>query len=486
MRPIFKRVCKRFKATLNRAISRHAKKVFPKFVREHFFIFEKTFSHETSSAFLRCISLRNFARFPYAYSVPTFNYIAKNSAGENIVGALDAPDRRMAAQRLARRGLSPIRLSLAEGKELNESSDAQTALTAESHPALQRKRAFGTHKIARSFMEKLYSLLTSGLPAGDAIKLLSQRVGEPALRVLCGKIWRDLSEGLPLAGAMAGFPAVFESTDVRLVEAGEATGTLPPVIKRLLDHYESRETLRSKILASMLYPLFIIAFAGGVIALFIFFLMPMLQDMIGKLGGEMNITTRILIGISEALLYGGPVVLVACITAFFSLKNWRESEEGRLKTDAWLLRLPLIGKIILSVESSRLCSLLSTLMENGLNTPDALRMAERAAGNRIEHTRIAAARKLISDGASFTNAFRRHEVLPQIDLDIVTVGESTGTLPAAFRQLAQTHEKNLDAALRRLIVTLSGVLLSSAVAIVFLCLLSIVLTIFSVSQSAAQ
>lgn len=441
---------------------------------------------ETYRVFLRCISLHNRARFNDSLPVPTFNYIAKNSAGENTSGTLEAPDRRTAAQRLARRGLVPVRLVAADGKHTDVAAVEQSATAAEDHPVLHKRRAFGTHKIAQSFMEKLYSLLTSGLPAGDAIKLLCQRVGDPALRVLCAKIWRDLSEGLPLAGAMATFPAVFESTDVRLVEAGEATGTLTPVIKRLLDHYESRETLRSKILASMLYPLFIIVFAGGVIALFIFFLMPMLQDMIGKLGGEMNLFTRILIGISETLLYGGPIAVIALISAFFSIKNWRSTEEGLEKTDAWILRLPLVGKIVTHIESSRLCSLVSTLMENGLNTPDALRMAERAAGNRIEHKRIAAARKLISDGASFTNAFRRHDVLPQIDLDIVTVGESTGTLPAAFRQLAQTHEKELDGALRRLIIVLSSVLLSSAVAIVFLCLLSIVLTIFSVSQSAAQ
>lgn len=421
--------------------------------------------------------------------MPTFNYIAQNASGETLSGKIESPDRKAAAQRLARRGLIPVRLT---ADDISADSKSPTATeeealpVAEDHPALRKKRLWGTHKTATSFMEKLYSLLTSGLPAGDAVKLLSQRVTEPALRALCTKIWRDLSEGLTLAGAMARFPEVFETADVRLVEAGEATGTLTPVIKRLLDHYSSRETLRAKILASMAYPVFIILLACGVIAFFIFFLMPMLQDMMGKLGGEMNLTTRILIAISQAVIYGGPVVAVVAVSVFFSIKNWRQSDDGLRKTDEWILRMPLIGKIVSNVEASRFCSLVSTLMDNGMNTPDALRMAERAAGNQIERERIAASRKLISDGASFTNAFRRHQVLPQIDLDIVTVGESTGTLPAAFRQLAQTHEKELDGALRRLIVALSSVLLSSAVAIVFLCLLSIVLTIFSVSQSAAQ
>lgn len=420
--------------------------------------------------------------------MPVFNYTAQNAAGETVSGTLEAPDRRNAAQRLARRGLKPLRLIAGEASADSKTNvSEETALPAsEDHAALHKKRLFGVHRIAVSFMEKLYSLLTSGLPAGDAVKLLSQRVTDPALRALCAKIWRDLSEGLPLGGAMARFPEVFEATDVRLVEAGEATGTLTPVVKRLLDHYESRETLRAKILASMAYPIFIITLACGVIAFFIFFLMPMLQDMMGKLGGEMNLTTRILVVISQLVIYGTPVIAVAMISAFFSIRNWRKSDEGLRKTDNWTLRMPLVGNIVSNVESARLCSLVSTLMDNGMNTPDALRMAERAAGNQIERERIAAARKLISDGASFTNAFRRHNVLPVIDLDIVTVGESTGTLPAAFRQLAQTHEKLLDAALKRLIVVLSSVLLSSAVAIVFLCLLSIVLTIFSVSQSAAQ
>ena len=147
--------------------------------------------------------------------------------------------------------------------------------------------------------------------------------------------------------------------------------------------------------------------------------------MMTKLGGEMNVFTRVLVGLSEALLYGAPLAALALVISYFSLRSWRESEEGRVKTDAWILRAPLVGGIVAHVEAARLCSLVSTLLENGLNTPDALRMAERASANRVEGGRIAAARRLISDGASFANAFRRHDVLPQIDLDVVAVGESS-------------------------------------------------------------
>lgn len=425
-----------------------------------------------------------------ASNVSTFNYIARNPAGKIFSGTIDAPDRRTAAQRLARRGLTPTALANEAAGEnaLKKAGIPQqsSAPAVEDHPALHKKRAFGPHKTGRSFLEKIYSLMTSGLPAGDAIKLLGQRVNDPALRALCLRVWHDLSEGVPLAGALSRFPEVFATADVRLIEAGEATGTLAPVIKRLLEHIESRETLRSKIIASLLYPICIIALACGVIALFIFFLMPMLQEMMEKLGGEMNVFNKILIALSQVIIYGVPIAVVAAIVGFFATKNWRESEEGRTKTDGWALQIPLIGKILVNVEASRLCSLLATLMENGLNTPDAMRLAERASGNVVQQHRISEARRLISDGASFTNAFRRHEVLPIIDLDIVTVGESTGTLPAAFAQLARSHEKDLDSALNRFIVVLSSVVLGSAVTIVFLCLLSIVMTILSVSQSAGQ
>lgn len=420
--------------------------------------------------------------------MPTFNYIARDATGNQSSGTIETADRRVAAQRLARRGLTVISLtSDIPGDTASKRAIPNPALsTAEDHPALHKKRAFGPHKTGRSFLEKIYSLMSSGLPAGDAIKLLGQRVSEPALHALCLRVWHDLSEGIPLAGAMGRFPEVFATADIRLVEAGEATGTLTPVLKRLLEHIESRENLRSKILASLLYPFFIIALACGVIALFIFFLMPMLQEMMDKLGGEMNIFNKILIGLSQAIIYGVPALVIAVIIAFFAIRNWRETEEGRLKTDGWALQLPLIGKILENIEASRLCSLLATLMENGLNAPDALRLAERASGNAVRQNGISEARRLISDGASFTNAFRRHDVLPIIDLDIVTVGESTGTLPVAFAQLARSHEKELDSSLNRFVLVLSSVVLGSAVAIVFLCLLSIVMTIFSVSQSAGQ
>ncbi|MDR2863393.1 MAG: type II secretion system F family protein [Puniceicoccales bacterium] len=430
--------------------------------------------------------------------MPQFSYTALDASGRSRNGTLDAADRRTAARQLGVQGLRVLTLQAsggvaesaamqknAGGQHSHHESEAATpAFSPDAQPGkLSRRRFFGAHRTGWDFVDSFYQLHSNGLPMGDAVKLLSQRVSDPALRWLCQSLWRDMSEGATLAGAMSRFPVVFDGASLHLIEAGESTGNLVPVLRKVLDSCELRENLRGKVLSSIGYPAGVCSLAVGVLCLFVFFLIPRLEGIMRTMRGDFPWSVKVLIGFSDFLIKGGPFFFIALVVGVVGFIQWRKRETGRVATDRWLLRVPLVGAVIMHTETVRMTDLLATLMSSGINASDALRLCERPVENRILRQRLSAGRQMINDGAAFASAFKRHAILSISDLDILAVGENTGSLSDTFQTIAKRHIAALDKAIHRLIQVVTGLVLGSTVSLVFLCVISIVMTILSVSQS---
>ncbi|MDR2430466.1 MAG: type II secretion system F family protein [Puniceicoccales bacterium] len=435
----------------------------------------------------------------------SFSYIALDSANRSCSGTLDAEDRRSAARKLAGQGLRILSLQAATGTGTGiarhtghpvESTPSESNGGAATPPPsllegkvpgkLTQGRLFGPHRTGWDFVDSFYQLHANGLPMGDSVKLLGQRVSEPALRYLCQSLWRDMSEGATLAGAMSRHPVVFDSATLHLVEAGENTGNLVPVLRKVLDSYELRESLRGKVLSSIGYPLSVCAMALGVLGIFVFFLVPRMESIMRNLKGDFPWMVKALMGFADFLIKGGPFIAMALAALAWGFMRWRRGESGRMTSDRWLLRLPVAGAVFLHTETVRMTDLLATLLGSGINATDALRLCERPVANRILRQRLGAGRQMINDGAAFASAFKRHAILPASDVDILAVGENTGSLADTFQSLAFRHVAALDKAIKRLIRVVTGIVFSGTVALVFLCLISIVMTVLSVSKGVLK
>ena len=222
--------------------------------------------------------------------MPRFNYTARDRSGQPVSAELEAPSRKEVLRLLAARGLSPVSVSdaaSAKGKHPAETAKEPGLgeLLARSSTRSRRSPASISRKQRLPFLQALSDLTGSGLSAGEAVRLLSQRLQEPALRALCQGLWDRLSEGQPLSRAMEEYGDVFDTSTVSLIQAGEATGSLNDVLQRLIQHFTEQREVRQKLITAMAYPVFICVMAVGVILFFIFVLLPKIESLLTALGG---------------------------------------------------------------------------------------------------------------------------------------------------------------------------------------------------------
>lgn len=428
--------------------------------------------------------------------MPTFSYRAIDSGGRTVTGEAEASDRRGVLQRLQRQGLKPVsvqartesstsRLRAAPATTLRGGSAAAKAAPAVAPRAVSSKklRPGKAAAVRLTFLQRLVELLGSGLPLGDAVRLLHQRLRDPVLAGVAGEFWKLLSEGRSLSGAMATRKDLFPESAVHLIEAGEASANLVPILNRLVAHEEAMAALRRKVTASLAYPALLCAMAVLVIILFLYFILPQIRSVLDSLGGEIGLLPKILIGGSELLLKLGPFGLAAVIAASFGIQASYQTENGRLRIDTFLLSVPLVGTLLVRHEVLRFGALLGTLLESGVNTTEALRLAERTIGNRELRRRFNQARQQIQEGVSIAAAFRANDVIPDLAADILAVGENTGSITNTLREVGTIYQRELEERLGFLTQLLGGVAFTVAFGLVALISFSILTSIVGVSQS---
>ncbi len=418
--------------------------------------------------------------------MPRFSYSARDRAGQTTTAELEAPTRKDALRILGARGLQVGSVSEVAGGPAAKTAGATAAKASQALLRAARRGSTQppTRKECLPFLEALHDLATSGLSAGEAVRLLSVRIKEPRLRALCAGAWEKISEGAPLSRAMAGFPQVFDPSITNLIQAGEATGSLNDTLARLIAHLTEQRELRRQLVAALAYPIFMVAVAGGVILFFLLFLLPRLKTLLTSLGGKMPASTSLLIHVSEfALSVYGVATAIAIVVGISSFFGWRQTPAGRAATDAWLLKVPLIGPFIVAQTVLAFAQTLSVLLENGITAAEALRMTEKQIENTVHREAFKTATARVLEGEALSLALTRTGCFPDLVLDRLAVGENTGNVVPSLKQIAIAYQKQISNQLNFFTkVIASGVLMGVFIFVGFIAF-AIVSAIFQVSSS---
>jgi len=419
--------------------------------------------------------------------MPHFSYNARNRAGQLVSDEIEAPSRKDALRRLQTRGFQPLQLKeraapkRAKSKRSGSKKTSAPSETAAAASGSGAKRFAPKHRLP--FLQALHDLTSSGLSAGEAVRLLANRLKEPTLKNIFSEVWDRLSEGANLSRALQDFPTVFDESTINLLQAGEATGNLNDTLARLIEHLTEQREMKRQLMNALAYPLFMTVVATGVILFFLFFLLPRLQTLLDALGGKLPWSTELLVNFSEFALQYGIAVLAGGAFLVISFWRWRASDAGRLVTDRWALRIPLLGDFIQSQTVLAFSQTLSVLLENGITTADALRMTEKQIQNRVHRAAFDEATDRILEGEPLSAAIERTGCFPDLVLDQLAVGENTGNVVPSLQKSAATYRRMISSQLNTFTkVIASGVLLSVFLFVGFIAF-AMVSAIFTLSSS---
>lgn len=401
-----------------------------------------------------------------------FKYRASDAFGKIAEGSIDAPNAKTAAESLAATGLIVLSINTAGNGANGETEVRQTA-----------KKA-GGEKVALALVKKLSQLCgRGGMPVGDALKSLAARSLDPKIKSLARELYADLSEGKTLAAAMRKFPDTFDASTTHLVEAGESTANLGFVFDNIVAYILERKKLRAAVFSALAYPVFLCVLATGVVMLFLFFMLPKIESMMANMGAEKNFPIRMMEFIGDALVFGAPAIAVFAALCAAAVALFRNSESGARKCDGAMLKMPIIGGILRDADICRFANLSATLSASGVNATETFRLAEKSISNRELRARFRLFRTAVNDGAPVSAALHKFGLLDDEDIDVVSVGERTGSLVEAFSELSAAHSETLKKRISTATTALGGAALGTAFLLVFVFASGIVLSILSLSQS---
>ncbi len=314
--------------------------------------------------------------------------------------------------------------------------------------ARKKKKMRGTvktHDLA-IFTRQFATMINAGLPIIQCLDTLSKQVSKDMFRDVIAQITKDVESGSTLAEGLAKHPNVFPGLYVSMVEAGELGGILDVILLRLSTFLEKLDALKRKVQTAMMYPSVVLTVALMATAFLLIFVIPTFAKLFSDFGGTLPLPTRIVMVMSNFLRTKWWLLTGIITGAIFLFKKYRATSNGRLKTDAFLLKIPAIGNIIRKAAVARFTRTLGTLISSGVPILDGLKITAKTSGNRVVHDAIMNTRASIREGQTIAEPLRKSGVFPPMVVQMISIGEDTGALDNMLDKIADFYEEEVDTA----------------------------------------
>ena len=387
--------------------------------------------------------------------MPQFAYKARRRSGEVVTGILDVADRSAALSQIERLGLFPVLIDTSKAsvtaatEKPAEKAAGKSLMPAAFTSSLRRRRKPKLQELA-TFTQQLANLLKCGMPLTVALNSMTHLESKGIPSSVSRDLKQEVMEGRSLSDAMSKQPKIFSDLFVNMVRAGEQSGALVEVLKRLADHYERFAEVQSKFVSALIYPAVVACVGLVIIIFFMTFMLPKFMTIFEGLKVELPLATRILKNISE--FFGNIVnwfimglVAAAIIVLFVRFKS---TPQGKRKIDQWKMNAPVLGKAVRLNLFGQFARTLSTLLVNGVPVLTALKITEEIVPNVMVKEAIAKTREEVTDGKTIAQPLAKSKLFPQLMIDLLKIGEETGDVPGALQNIAETYENELSLQLR--------------------------------------
>ncbi|HQR37019.1 MAG TPA: type II secretion system F family protein [Blastocatellia bacterium] len=336
-----------------------------------------------------------------------------------------------------------------------------------------------------TYNQQLAALLRAGIPILQAIQILGKRQKNEQLRVILQDVEERIKTGEALSDAFAAQGEAFPRMYVASVLAGERSGSLDEVLARYVSYTKGMSEISRKLRKSMTYPIILICASMILIAVLTTFVVPQFATLYGQ-ARKLPAITMVVVGISNVISNNLLIIIPVIAGLVTFVYFWRKSPSGRLTIDRVMIRIPVVGDLVKSMTVARLARSLSTLLAGGLTVPDAVEIASDAITNRYLARRSGNVIRRIREGKTLTDALDESTWIPELALDMIGVGESSGALQPMFDEVANFYDAEIDVRLNTLTTLIEPLILVFMGGLVLTILLAIYLPILTVIGTIGQ
>lgn len=406
--------------------------------------------------------------------MPSFSYTAIDTAGKQVSGSIVVRNKSDVYRELESKTLTPIRVNAeAAGKAEKKKRSFAIGGSEEKHGPTKLKRPELV-----LFTEELADLLDAGMQLERALKILHERQTNASIRAVASVLRDEIREGARFSKALAKSSPSFDELYRSLVAAGEASGSLPEILRRLVVNLKQLFNLQRRTAGAMIYPLTVLL--ACVILLFVFstVLMPSLSDMMEKTGQDLPMITELLIMFTDFMSKWWWVILGIIVISATSFRVYIGTEKGHAWWDGYKMRMPAFGPVILGRFYAQFCHTLSNLVNNGVPLLNSLKLITRGTPNLYIRNHLENVVLDVGEGTSLAKAMETTEAFPEALVDRVAIGEQTGELGKAFSKAAAKYDEDLDVRISRLTTLVPTVMLVFVAMIVGVVAYCMINTIF--------
>lgn len=398
-----------------------------------------------------------------------FHYKVRDRSGRLVEGVMESESREVLAERLKLKGYYVTSISRDQSGQL-----LQREIT------VRRRLPVKTLAV---LCRQLSIMVGTGMLIVNCLQTLQSHMKDSQLKKALEEIRRDVLAGSSLAKSMARFPRVFPEMMVHLVEAGETAGSLHEILNQLATYYERQDEVRSNTKEALTYPSVVAVGTVTTIAILVLFVLPTFVDVFASLEIELPRPTKVILGLRDFAVNRWYVLLTATVGIFAAGRWYLGTPTGKRMLDSLMLNLPVISGLTKRMLFARFTRTLSLLVRSGITMVEALRISERIVLNSVVAESISRAREAVERGTTVSAAFSNNKIFPAMVVDMLTVGEETGSLDRTLEQVADYYDNEVKHTVNRLTALIEPVIILVLAGIVLLIVGSVMMPLFEMYKA---
>lgn len=399
-----------------------------------------------------------------------FDYVALDSQGRKQKGVMEADSARQMRQLLRDRGLSPLSVEQSSGHKQQEKSLGNwlTPHVSVSDLALLTRQ--------------LATLIQAALPLEEALSAVAQQTSKPKVRSMLMAVRAKVLEGHTLANALAAYPRAFPAIYRATIAAGEKSGFLDQILNRLADYTEASHESRQKIMMALLYPSILLMLSIIIVSGLMIYIVPDVVEVFIDTGQQLPALTVGLMALSDFIAGYGIYLLLLLVATVIGLNYLLKQPALRLSWHRFLLKVPLIGRLIATVNTARFASTLSILTASGVPLVEAMKISGEVLSNLWLKRLVNEATQKVTEGSSLHRALQQAEYFPPMMVHMIASGEASGKLDEMLQRVAVSQERDVQNFIGIILGLFEPFMLLTMGLAVLLIVLAILLPILNLNQ----